>query len=81
MNPKHSADNTALNKQDDQETKFPLQIDYTIFGALPEHFIGLEFSSTKNPWIWMVFPIFTDSSSEDKDTFLKIKRKVLDSID
>ena len=31
-------DDTALNKQDDQVTLFPLQFDHTVFGALPEHF-------------------------------------------
>jgi len=31
-------DDTALNKQDDQVTLFPLQFDHTDFGALPEHF-------------------------------------------
>ena len=33
-----SQDDTALNKQDDQVTLFPLQSDHTVFGALPEHF-------------------------------------------
>ena len=38
LNPVQSPDDTALNKQDDQETLFPLQFDHTVFGALPEHF-------------------------------------------
>ena len=38
MNLVQSPDETALNKQDDQLTLFPLQFDHTVFGALPEHF-------------------------------------------
>ena len=33
-----SPDDTALNKQDDQVTLFPLQFDHTVFCALPENF-------------------------------------------
>ena len=38
LNLVQSPDDTALNKQDDQVTLFPLQFDHTVFGALPEHF-------------------------------------------
>ena len=38
LNLMQSPDDTALNKQDDQVTLFPLQFDHTVFGALPEHF-------------------------------------------
>ena len=37
MNLVQSPDDTALNKQDDQETLFPLQFHHAVFGALPEH--------------------------------------------
>ena len=60
LNLVQSPHDTALNKQDDQETLFPLQFHYSVFGALPEHF-GLGFSSTEKPWIWLVIPIFSDS--------------------
>ena len=33
-----SQDDTALNKQDDQETLFPLKFDHTVFGVLQKHF-------------------------------------------
>ena len=38
LNLVQSPDDTALNKQDDQVTLFPLQFDHTLFGALPENF-------------------------------------------
>ena len=38
LNLVQSPDDTALNKQDDQVTLFPLQFDHTLFGVLPEHF-------------------------------------------
>ena len=38
LNLVQSPDDTALNKQDDQVTLFPLQFDHTVFGALTEHF-------------------------------------------
>ena len=34
----HSPDDTVLNKQDDQETLFLIQLHHTVFGALQEHF-------------------------------------------
>ena len=37
-----SQDDTALNKQDDQETLLPLKFDHTVFGVLQKHF-GLGF--------------------------------------
>jgi hypothetical protein len=33
-----SPDDSALNKQNDQVSLFPLKIDNTVFGTLPEHF-------------------------------------------
>jgi len=38
LNPVQSPDDTVLNKQDDQETLFPIQLHHTVFGALQEHF-------------------------------------------
>ena len=38
LNLVQSPDDTALNKQDDQVSLFPLLFDHTLFGALPEHF-------------------------------------------
>ena len=46
LNLVQSPDDTALNKQDDQVTLFPLQFDYIVFGVLPEYLLGLDFSST-----------------------------------
>jgi len=40
LNLVQSPDDTALNKQDDQVTLFPLQFDHAVFGALPEHFLA-----------------------------------------
>ena len=60
LNLVQSTDNTALNKQDDQVTLFTLQFHLSDLGELPEHF-ELGFSSTENPWIWLVIPIFSDS--------------------
>ena len=40
-------DDTALNKQDDQVTLFPLQFDHTDFGALPEHYSERNFHLQK----------------------------------
>ena len=48
LNLVQSPDDTVLNKQDDQVTLFPPQFDQTLFGALPEHFFGLDFSTTEN---------------------------------
>jgi len=42
LNLVYSPDDTALNKQDDQLTLFPLQFDHTEFGAIPEPF-----------WVWI----------------------------
>ena len=42
LNLVQSQDDTSLNKEDYQETLFPLQFHYTVFGALPEQF-GLGF--------------------------------------
>ena len=33
-----SPDDTALNKQEDQVTLFPIQFEHTVFGALQEQF-------------------------------------------
>ena len=38
LNLMHSPGDTALNKQNDQATLFPIQFDHTVFRALPEHF-------------------------------------------
>ena len=38
LNLVQTPDDTALKKQDDQVTLFPLQFDHTGFGALPDHF-------------------------------------------
>ena len=38
LNLVQSPNDTALNKQNDQVTQFPLQFDHTVFGMLPEHF-------------------------------------------
>ena len=38
LNLVQSPDDTALNKQEDQVTLFPLQFNHTVFGTLPEHF-------------------------------------------
>ena len=38
LNRMQSPDYTALNKQDDQATLFPLQFDYTVFDKLPGQF-------------------------------------------
>ena len=42
LNRMQSPDYTALNKQDDQATLFPLKFDHTVFGVLQKHF-GLGF--------------------------------------
>ena len=34
LNLVQSSDDTAVNKQDDQVTLFPLQFDHTVFGTL-----------------------------------------------
>ncbi len=41
-------DDTALNKQNDQGTLFPLQFDHTVLGALPDHFLDFDFSFNEN---------------------------------
>ena len=38
FNPVQSRDDTALNKQDDQEPLLPLQFHHAVLGALQEHF-------------------------------------------
>ena len=38
LNLVQSPDDTALNKQDDQVTLFPLQFDHSVFDALPDNF-------------------------------------------
>ena len=38
LNLVQSPNDTALNKQDDQVTLFPLQFDHTLIGALPDHY-------------------------------------------
>ena len=38
LNLVQSQDDTALNKQDDQLTIFPPQLDHKVFSELPEHF-------------------------------------------
>ena len=73
-------DGNALNQQDDQVTLLPLQFDHTVFGALPEHF-GLGFFFYLKSMNMSGNSIFSDCFSVDKDTLLKIKRRVLPSID
>ena len=53
LNLVQSQDDTALNKQDDQENLFPLQFDHSVFCALPEHFwawISLLLKIHENGW-------------------------------
>ena len=38
LNLMQSPDYTALNKQDDQVTLFPVKFDHTVLGAVPEYF-------------------------------------------
>ena len=38
LNLMQSPDDTALNKQEDQVTLFPIQFEHTVFGALQEQF-------------------------------------------
>ena len=38
LNLVQSQDDTALDKQDDQVSLFPLQFDHTVFGTLPGQF-------------------------------------------
>ena len=38
LNLMQSPDDTALNKQEDQVTLFPIKFEHTVFGALQEQF-------------------------------------------
>ena len=53
LNMVQSPDDDALNKQDDQVTLFPLKIDHTVFGALPNHFWAWIFLLLKiHEYVW-----------------------------